>query len=81
MPTSHYQAREAKEGSSLTAWLTLSVLPSDAGCDKNMPGTLIAMGRLNRPSMMIYGGTIKPGHSKFDNSTLDIVSAFQSYGR
>ncbi|MEW5303159.1 MAG: hypothetical protein WDW36_005878 [Sanguina aurantia] len=50
------------------------------GCDKNMPGTLIAMARLNRPSLMIYGGTIKPGHSSHDNSTLDIVSAFQSYG-
>ena len=49
------------------------------GCDKNMPGTLMAMARLNRPSMMIYGGTIKPGHSA-DGATLDIVSAFQSYG-
>ncbi len=49
------------------------------GCDKNMPGCLIAMGRLNRPSLMIYGGTIKPGHSK-QGDTLDIVSAFQSYG-
>uniref|UniRef100_A0A7S0WX69 dihydroxy-acid dehydratase n=1 Tax=Pyramimonas obovata TaxID=1411642 RepID=A0A7S0WX69_9CHLO len=49
------------------------------GCDKNMPGTLMAMARLNRPSLMIYGGTIKPGHSA-DGSTLDIVSAFQSYG-
>jgi dihydroxy-acid dehydratase len=48
------------------------------GCDKNMPGTLIAMGRLNRPSIMVYGGTIKPGHSH--GNTLDIVSAFQSYG-
>jgi len=48
------------------------------GCDKNMPGCLIAMGRLNRPSLMIYGGTIKPGHSH--GQTLDIVSAFQSYG-
>ena len=48
------------------------------GCDKNMPGCLIAMGRLNRPSLMIYGGTIKPGHYK--DQTLDIVSAFQSYG-
>jgi len=48
------------------------------GCDKNMPGCLIAMGRLNRPSLMIYGGTIKPGH--YHNQTLDIVSAFQSYG-
>lgn len=49
------------------------------GCDKNMPGCLIAMGRLNRPSLMIYGGTIKPGHDK-KGQTLDIVSAFQSYG-
>ncbi|MDZ7662163.1 dihydroxy-acid dehydratase [Thiohalophilus sp.] len=48
------------------------------GCDKNMPGVLIAMGRINRPSLMIYGGTIKPGHSH--DKTLDIVSAFQSYG-
>ncbi|MGD8483523.1 MAG: dihydroxy-acid dehydratase [Thioalkalispiraceae bacterium] len=48
------------------------------GCDKNMPGVLIAMGRLNRPSLMIYGGTIKPGH--INSKTLDIVSAFQSYG-
>ena len=48
------------------------------GCDKNMPGCLIAMGRLNRPALMIYGGTIKPGH--YHDETLDIVSAFQSYG-
>jgi dihydroxy-acid dehydratase len=48
------------------------------GCDKNMPGCLIAMGRLNRPALMIYGGTIKPGH--YRGETLDIVSAFQSYG-
>lgn len=48
------------------------------GCDKNMPGCLIAMGRLNRPALMIYGGTIKPGH--LDEKPLDIISAFQSYG-
>jgi dihydroxy-acid dehydratase len=48
------------------------------GCDKNMPGCLIAMARLNRPSLMVYGGTIKPGHAR--GETLDIVSAFQSYG-
>jgi dihydroxy-acid dehydratase len=48
------------------------------GCDKNMPGCLIAMGRLNRPALMVYGGTIKPGH--LGNQPLDIVSAFQSYG-
>ena len=50
------------------------------GCDKNMPGVLIAMGRLNRPALMVYGGTIKPGHSR-TGATLDIVSAFQSYGQ
>ncbi|VFQ92284.1 unnamed protein product [Cuscuta campestris] len=48
------------------------------GCDKNMPGTIMAMGRLNRPSIMVYGGTIKPGH--FEGHTFDIVSAFQVYG-
>jgi len=49
------------------------------GCDKNMPGCLIAMGRLNRPSLMIYGGTIRAGHD--NGCVLDIVSAFQSYGQ
>lgn len=49
------------------------------GCDKNMPGTVMAMARVNRPSLMIYGGTIKPGYTS-EGSTLDIVSAFQSYG-
>ena len=48
------------------------------GCDKNMPGCLIAMGRLNRPSLMVYGGTIKPGC--LDKKKLDVISAFQSYG-
>jgi len=48
------------------------------GCDKNMPGCLIAMGRLNRPSLMIYGGTIRAGHS--GGKILDVISAFQSYG-
>ncbi|HTD98469.1 MAG TPA: dihydroxy-acid dehydratase [Mucilaginibacter sp.] len=49
------------------------------GCDKNMPGTLIAMGRLNRPSIMVYGGTIKPGHYKGED--LNIVSAFEALGQ
>lgn len=49
------------------------------GCDKNMPGCLIAMGRLNRPALMVYGGTIKPG--KHRDQSLDIVSAFQCYGQ
>lgn len=48
------------------------------GCDKNMPGCVMAMARLNRPSLMVYGGTIKPGHHA--KKTLDVVSAFQSYG-
>lgn len=50
------------------------------GCDKNMPGCLIAMARLNRPSLMIYGGTIAPGCFG-SHKTLDVVSAFQSYGQ
>ncbi|MDA8697151.1 dihydroxy-acid dehydratase [Rhodopirellula sp.] len=49
------------------------------GCDKNMPGCLIAMGRLNRPAIMVYGGTIKPG--SYRDEKLDIVSAFQCYGQ
>jgi dihydroxy-acid dehydratase len=49
------------------------------GCDKNMPGCLIAMGRLNRPALMVYGGTIRPG--KWNGQSLDIVSAFQCYGQ
>ena len=48
------------------------------GCDKNMPGCIIAMGRLNRPSLMIYGGTIHAGSS--EGQKLDVISAFQSYG-
>jgi dihydroxy-acid dehydratase len=48
------------------------------GCDKNMPGCIMAMARLNRPSLMIYGGTIKPGLRGADK--IDIISAFQSYG-
>ncbi len=49
------------------------------GCDKNMPGSIIAMLRLNRPSLMIYGGTIRAGCSS-KGEKLDVVSAFQSYG-
>lgn len=50
------------------------------GCDKNMPGVAMAMGRVNRPSIMVYGGTIKPGCTKTGEPT-DIVSAFQAYGQ
>src|SRR6187200_233563 len=53
------------------------------GCDKNMPGCLIAMGRLNRPAIMVYGGTIRAGCAKIRGTEekLDVVSAFQSYGQ
>ena len=49
------------------------------GCDKNMPGSVMAMGRLNRPSIMVYGGTIEPGHYKGED--LNIVSAFEALGK
>ena len=49
------------------------------GCDKNMPGCLIAMARVNRPALMVYGGTIRPGRGAKGNP-LDVVSAFQCYG-
>ncbi|OFW03652.1 MAG: dihydroxy-acid dehydratase [Acidobacteria bacterium RIFCSPLOWO2_02_FULL_68_18] len=48
------------------------------GCDKNMPGSIMAMVRLNRPSLMVYGGTIRPGEAL--GKPRDIISAFQSYG-
>lgn len=48
------------------------------GCDKNMPGCIMAMARLNRPAIMVYGGTIQAGH--YNDKILDIVSAFQAYG-
>jgi dihydroxy-acid dehydratase len=52
------------------------------GCDKNMPGCIMAMGRLNRPGLMVYGGTIKPGFTHFGGGSQkrDVVSAFQCYG-
>ena len=49
------------------------------GCDKNMPGAMIAIARLNIPSIFVYGGTIKPGH--FDGEDLTIVSAFEAVGK
>jgi dihydroxy-acid dehydratase len=49
------------------------------GCDKNMPGSIMAMGRLNRPSIMVYGGTIAPGHYK--GQDLNIISAFEALGQ
>ncbi len=49
------------------------------GCDKNMPGSIMAMGRLNRPGIMLYGGTIAPGH--YHGEDLNIVSAFEALGQ
>lgn len=52
---------------------------SVVGCDKNMPGSIMAMARVDRPSIMVYGGTIRPGN--LNGEKLDIVSAFESYGQ
>ncbi len=52
---------------------------SVVGCDKNMPGAMMAMGRLNRPGILVYGGTVKPG--KWKGEDLNIVSAFEAYGQ
>src|ERR1044071_7378829 len=49
------------------------------GCDKNMPGSIIAMGRLNRPALMVYGGTIAPGHH--NGQDLNIISSFEALGK
>ncbi len=51
---------------------------SVAGCDKNMPGSVMAMARFNRPSILVYGGTILPGY--WNGKKLDVVSAFEAYG-
>ena len=49
------------------------------GCDKNMPGAMMAIGRLNRPAILVYGGTIAPGHHQ--GNKLDIVSSFEALGQ
>lgn len=49
------------------------------GCDKNMPGSLMALGRLNRPGLMVYGGTVRKG--KWKGEDLNIISAFEAYGK
>ncbi len=49
------------------------------GCDKNMPGSIMVLGRLNRPGLIVYGGTVKPG--KWKGEDLNIVSAFEAYGQ
>jgi len=51
---------------------------SVVGCDKNMPGSVMAMARFNRPSIMVYGGTILPGY--FEEKPVNLVSAFEAYG-
>src|SRR5690606_9696601 len=56
----------------------LDGLVAIGGCDKNMPGCLIAIGRLNLPSVFVYGGTIAPG--KLDGRDIDIVSVFEAVG-
>lgn len=49
------------------------------GCDKNMPGAMMAIGRLNRPSILVYGGTVAPG--VYNGNKLDVVSAFEALGQ
>ncbi|TGO84106.1 hypothetical protein BPOR_0548g00010 [Botrytis porri] len=52
------------------------------GCDKNMPDVMMAIGRVNRPALMVYGGSIKPGCAATQNNAdIDIISAFQAYGQ
>lgn len=70
---------EIKEYVVVLQWYDANI--SLPGCDKNMPGVIIAMARLNRPSLMVYGGTIKPGVSTTTGKPIDVVSAFQSYGK
>lgn len=50
------------------------------GCDKNMPGVMMAIGRMNRPALMVYGGTIRAGRTR-KGEAVDLVSAFQAYGQ
>ncbi|MCS6834297.1 MAG: dihydroxy-acid dehydratase, partial [Flammeovirgaceae bacterium] len=64
---------------SVVAGQMYDALIAIVGCDKNMPGALIAMGRLNRPSIMVYGGTIASGCYK-DRQKLNIISAFEALG-
>ncbi|MEL6989262.1 MAG: dihydroxy-acid dehydratase, partial [Bacteroidota bacterium] len=58
--------------------MSYDALVTVVGCDKNMPGAMMAMLRLNRPSILVYGGTIAPGCHK--NKKLDVVSAFEAWG-
>ncbi|MDX1650026.1 MAG: dihydroxy-acid dehydratase, partial [Myxococcota bacterium] len=65
------------ETSMAAHWYDANV--SIPGCDKNMPGCVMAMARLNRPALMVYGGTIRPGRSA-KGDPIDVVSAVQCYG-
>ena len=58
---------------------SLDAVLAIGGCDKNMPGAMIAMARLNIPAIFVYGGTIKPGH--LDDKDLTVVSAFEAVGQ
>jgi dihydroxy-acid dehydratase len=64
---------------SVVSGMSYDALISVVGCDKNMPGALMAMIRLNRPSILVYGGTIAPGCYK--GKKLDVVSAFEAWGQ
>ena len=58
--------------------MSYDALVTVVGCDKNMPGALMAMIRVNKPSILVYGGTIAPGCHK--GKKLDVVSAFEAWG-
>lgn len=64
---------------SVVAGMSYDAMVAIVGCDKNMPGALMAMLRLNRPSIMVYGGTIAPGYH--NGKKLDVVSAFEAWGQ
>ena len=64
---------------SVVAGMSYDAMVAIVGCDKNMPGALMAMLRLNRPAIMVYGGTIAPGYHK--GKKLDVVSAFEAWGQ
>ena len=64
---------------SVVTGMSYDAMVAIVGCDKNMPGALMAMLRVNRPSIMVYGGTIAPGYH--NGQKLDVVSAFEAWGQ
>lgn len=64
---------------SVVAGMSYDAMAAIVGCDKNMPGALMAMLRVNRPAILVYGGTIAPGH--YNGKKLDVVSAFEAWGQ